>query len=218
MISMYNRLTKSRTVKVTMCIILERTAPSPSTVIVFQGTRLSKTRCRCLASSFGADGCASMLQRHCSVAHERPNVVRTVSWPLCEEGRRGPCAQEYRHHICIVELPWKRIVVVTRTHSSHRFWQQFVQGAREAEAVPEERNLDSLENDAHEEMAHLSSNRNTTRQKPDDTRCFKHVAIGSKASGSKKQELNSKPVSHLQLLTGALPRIKAREVCEGDPV
>ena len=37
MTSVYNRSTKSRTAKVTMCIILKRTAPSPSTVIVLLG-------------------------------------------------------------------------------------------------------------------------------------------------------------------------------------
>ena len=55
-------------------------------------------------------------------------------------------------------------------------------------------------------MAHSSSNRSTTHQRPDDTLCFQHVASGSKASSSStKQELKSKPVFHLQLLTGAPP-------------
>ena len=69
MTSVYNRSTKSRTAKVTMCIVLERTAPSPSTVDrTLRNRGCRRHRCRCLACLYDSLGFEVQERLPCNTA------------------------------------------------------------------------------------------------------------------------------------------------------
>ena len=99
---------------------------------------------------------------------------------------------------------------------AHRLWQQVVQGAREAEAQPEELSLNSFYPQTESSGSRtcilpmkgttIRSIESITRQKPYDTFFFKRIASGRKAK-SQEAKVKQEFVSDRQLLTGAPPRV-----------